>query len=110
MPFSQRTARLGKRVGVWLAAPIIALLGCLLAAGCLAFLLHNWSPARMDWNVPQYLEIIASHLQDLMEHLSIDLKSICLWTPTMEKRQTFRVSVKYAGAAELREHVIDSVD
>jgi len=70
----------------------------------------NWSPARMDWEVPKHMEVIASHLRDLMEHLSIDLKSICLWTPTVEKRQTFRVSVKYAGAAELREHVIDSVD
>lgn len=72
--------------------------------------LVNWSPARMDWKVPQYMEVIAAHLHDLMEHLSISLQSISLWAPTIEKRQTFKVSVKYAGAAELCEHVIDSVD
>lgn len=72
--------------------------------------LVNWSPARLDWEVPKYMEVIASHLHDLMEHLSIGLQSICLWAPTVEKRQTFKVSMKYAGAAEVHEHVIDSVD
>ncbi len=33
--------------GAWFAAPAITLLGILLAAGCLAFLGHNWSPARI---------------------------------------------------------------
>jgi UDP-N-acetylmuramyl pentapeptide phosphotransferase/UDP-N-acetylglucosamine-1-phosphate transferase len=33
--------------GLWLDAPVVSLLGALLAGGCLGFLLHNWSPARI---------------------------------------------------------------
>lgn len=34
-------------VGAWSGASAITLLGILLAAGCLGFLFHNWSPARI---------------------------------------------------------------
>jgi UDP-N-acetylmuramyl pentapeptide phosphotransferase/UDP-N-acetylglucosamine-1-phosphate transferase len=33
--------------GLWLSSPTVALLGALLAGGCLGFLFHNWSPARI---------------------------------------------------------------
>lgn len=83
--------------------------------GCLnrnapQLVLVQWSPSQMDWKSPPVIEAIAAHFQELMEHLSIGLGSICLWRPTKEKRQTFRVCVRYAGAAELRELVIESVE
>lgn len=33
--------------GLWLGSPAVALLGLLLATGCLGFLFHNWAPARI---------------------------------------------------------------
>jgi len=33
--------------GAWAGAPVVAMLAALLAGGCLGFLVHNWSPARI---------------------------------------------------------------
>ena len=72
--------------------------------------LVQWSPSNMDWKSPPAIEAIVAHFHELREHLDVQLESICLWRPTPEKRRTFQVCVKYAGAAELRELVLDSVD
>ena len=72
--------------------------------------LVQWSPSKMDWAVPPVIEGIIAHFRELAEHLSIHFESICLWSPTKEKRQTFKVCLNYAGAAELFQLVIDSVN